>query len=542
MNFFKMLFVYLCRDFLFTKASKYFFEDMLNIIIDSGYGHVTTKVNFTGIESDLAHLNSYAIKVSQYKAKFPNNTYILALNGIVKEVSNECQQELFELYQLVGKDKRPRRFLATLAAVFGIGAVAGAGLFGALSHQDVSDLEKNVENLKFRQDNLVSHQSIQDQAIKENKVAILKIDEQFSALSAFLSENSVLAETDTLTILILFLSSRIKQGLRTLKNAIHSAMDNKVNPDFFGSKFLKKAIRNVQKLLPQNFKLVSDHYIDIYHFETSLVLHKNGFIIVIHVPIYNPSHEFHAKLFKSFPMQINNDSFIEIQPAKPILGLNKNKNEFIEIAVETLQKCNVYNNKHVCPMIKSFRNDFKKSCVYNLYRNNQKLASMLCPKIVSFPRELILEIAPFTFYFILPESNSITEICQNNSKIIPVKNGDTVKISKNCYLKSEAETFIPTKSISVNNEIIFYEFQTFQFSLDMVVKNNSEPIHFDKFSNFQDVSITQGHDNFVSHEKFNIAFILSVLVILLILCIFGICICKKIPASYAPQQHEQQDP
>ena len=108
-----------------------------------------------------------------------------------------------------------------------------------------------------------------------------------------------------------------------------------------------------------------------------------------------------------------------------------------------------------------------------------------------------------TFYFILPESNSITEICQNNSKIIPVKNGDTVKISKNCYLKSEAETFIPTKSISVNNEIIFYEFQTFQFSLDMVVKNNSEPIHFDKFSNFQDVSITQGHDNFVSHDICN---------------------------------------
>ena len=102
MNFFKMLFVYLCRDFLFTEASKYFFEDMLNVIIDSGYGHVTTKVNFTGIENDLAHLNSYSVKVSQYKAKFPNNTYILALNDIVKEVSNECQQELQGRYRKTG--------------------------------------------------------------------------------------------------------------------------------------------------------------------------------------------------------------------------------------------------------------------------------------------------------------------------------------------------------------------------------------------------------------------------------------------------------
>ena len=155
---------------------------------------------------------------------------------------------------------------------------------------------------------------------------------------------------------------------------------------------------------------------------------------------------------------------------------------------------------------------------------------------------MILEIAPLTFYFILPESNSVTEICQNNSKIIPVKNGDTVKISKNCYLKSKAETFIPTKSISVNNEIIFYEFQTFHFSPNITIQNNSQPIHFEKFSNFQDVAITQGHDHFVSHAKFNIAFILSVILILVILCVFGICICKKIPASYAPPEPEEEDP
>merc|ERR1712150_101838 len=144
--------------------------------------------------------------------------------------------------------------------------MGGAGIFGALSHQDVSVLEENISDLKFRQDNLVSHQQIQDQAIRENSAAILQIEEQFDDLSALLSENSVLTESDTLTILILFLSSRIKHGLRTLKHTIHFAMDNRVNPDFFGTKFLQKAIQGVKNILPPNYFLVSDHYVDVYHF------------------------------------------------------------------------------------------------------------------------------------------------------------------------------------------------------------------------------------------------------------------------------------
>ena len=541
MNVVKWLLVYLTRDIIITEANKYFFEDMMKIIPDTGYGHVATSVNFTGIENDLGHLNTYAMKVSKYQMRFPNNTFVLALNQVVKEASNECQQELFELYQLVGKDKRPRRFLATLAAIFGIGAIAGAGIFGTLTHQDVSDLEKNVSDLRFRQDNLVSHQYIQDQAIKENKAAILQIDEQFHDLASLLSENSVLTETDTLTILILFLSSRIKQSLKTLKHAIHFAMDNKVHPDFFSTKFLNKAILDVKNLLPPNYSLVSDHFIDAYHFETSLVLDQMGFILVIHIPIYNPDHEFHSRIFKSFPMQFNNNSFVEIQPTFPILGLNKQKNMFIELDLEMLRECDVYNNKYVCPKIRSLRSDFKKSCVYNLYINNQILASTLCPKVISFPRELILEIAPHNFYFILPESNSITQICQNNSKIIPVKNGDTIQIEKNCYLKTKAETFIPTKSVSVNEEITFYEFQPFHFTTTLETKNNSAPVHFDQFSNFQDVTSNHAHKTFVSHSKFDTFIGVSICVIVMLFTVFGICVCKKIPASYQPQEENIQE-
>ena len=541
MNLVKMLLVYLTRDLVITQASKYFFEDMLKIVADTGYGHVTTSVHFTAIESDLHHLNQYAAKVSKYNMRFPNNTFVHALNQVVKEASNECQHELFELKQLTGSGKRPKRFLATLAAIFGLGAIASVGIFGALTHNDVSELEANVDDLKFRQDNLVNHQPIQDQAIRENQNAILQIDEQFMGLAALLSENSVLTESDTLTILILFLSSRIKQGLRTLKHTIHSAMDNKVNPDFISTKFLKQTIIDVKKLLPENYSLVSDQFIDAYHFETSLVLDQNGFFLVIHIPIYNPNHEFEARTFKSFPMLINNESFVEVQRAFPILGINRMKTMFVELNFEMLRKCKVYNNKYVCPEIRSLRNDFKKSCVYNLYNNNQALAATLCPKIVSFPRELILEIAPLEFYFILPEGNSVTQICPNSSKIIPVKNGDTVKLTKNCYLKTDSETFIPTKSISVNKEITFYEFQHFHFSADIQVKNNSVPIHFDQFSDFQDVSVNQAHDTFVSHVRLRNIMIVSGFVFAIIIILF--CICKKMPASYSPpHQDKPQDP
>ena len=90
MNVVKWLLVYLTRDIIITEANKYFFEDMMKIIPDTGYGHVATSVNFTGIENDLGHLNTYAMKVSKYQMRFPNNTFVLALK----------KKEQFYIYKL----------------------------------------------------------------------------------------------------------------------------------------------------------------------------------------------------------------------------------------------------------------------------------------------------------------------------------------------------------------------------------------------------------------------------------------------------------
>lgn len=518
---------------LAVSAEKYFFRELPPIVVDTGYAHVTASVNFTHIELEIRSLKAFSDFLDRKTElpKYKNNTYIVALRQVVHESTQQVNFEWHELKSLVGHQPKVQRFLATLGAL-AIGAFAGSGLFGMLQTQDVSALHQNVDHLLKRQDHIVTHIHHQDQHIHQHDLAIIDLAKQFRRMSSWMNTNQILTEMDAVSLYVTALSTRLLDQIQALKQTIILAKYNRINPEFFSTKFLEKSISNISRKLPNNYDLVSKHFIDWYSYETSMVLQTNGFFIVIHVPFFNPSHLFRAQHFQSLPMHAqNNNSFLVIQPESPILGLNKQKKFFIELTESQLQNCHLISSKYICPQIKILRKDFEKSCIFQLLQNQQAKAAKLCPSILAPQRELVIEISKSTFLFILPSDKMILQICPNRSEQIPVYHQRTVSIPAHCYIETSSSLIFPTKSVFTSSEITFYKFDPLHFNPNDGPKFNlkNATVNIKKYDSYVDILPQTVSSNYVH------GLLIALILIAVILIMFMFCVYYKVPAAFAPQ-------
>lgn len=514
-------------------AEEYFFTDLPQIVVDSGYAHVTASVNFTNTEREIKILKYYGQMVKKFSSEQGNDTFLLALHEIVQEAENRVEHEWKELKNLVGDEKKVTRFIATLGTLV-IGAIgAGLGLFGMLKSQDLSQLHQSVDQLEQRQDHIVSHIFHQDQHIHQNGLAIIDLKSQLHNLATFMGQNQILTEMDTISLYVTTLTNRLLGQISILKKTIILAKYNRANPDFFSTDFIQNSILKIIQKLPDQYQLISTHYIDWYNFEASMILEPNGFFLALHAPFYNPLHLLSAFHFRSLPIHVqNNSSFLMIKPDSTILGLDKNNKYFIELNEVELQKCNLISSKFVCPQIKVLRKDFEKSCTYQLFRNDQAKAGPLCPKILGPRREMVVEITENTFQFIFPTDKMITEICPNRSQPIPIYHNKKVSVDPHCHLETSSNLIFPTKSFSVATKITTYKIEKIHFESERIPTNNNSTINIDQFESYHDVS----KNYHVSHFKFNLTITLSLIIIAVLLTIMCVCFYKRVPASYPPQQ------
>ena len=70
---------------------------------------------------------------------------------------------------------------------------------------------------------------------------------------------------------------------------------------------------------------------------------------------------------------------------------------YLEIEPEKFNECLKYNKKTICPKIKTVRKDFDKSCLYQLYQNQQDDVTDLCEVQTIKRREQAVEINPGEF-------------------------------------------------------------------------------------------------------------------------------------------------
>ena len=518
-----------------STAEEYFFTDFPQIIVDTGYAHASASVNFSYTETEIITLKYYGQVVEKLKneSNENNGSFIVALHEIVQESIKQVDFEWNELQQLVGNENKVTRFIATLGAL-AIGAfTVGMGLFGMLNSQDVSQIHQSVDQLELRQDHIVSHIHLQDQHLHQHDLAIIDLKDQLHVLAALMGKNNILTEMDAISLYVTTLTNRLLEQIRILKKTIIMAKYNRANPDFFSTNFLENSIKEISKLLPKFYELVSTHYIDWYNFETTMILQSDGFFLALHAPIFNPSHKFNAYYFRSLPMLMkNNNSFLMIKPEAPILGITKNKKLYIELSNLDLQNCNLISQKYICPKIKVLRKDFEKSCTFQLFQNNQAKAAPICPKIFGPRREMIVEISKNTFQFIFPNDKMVTEICPNRSQTIPIYHKKKVNISQHCHLETTSNSIFPTKSISVASKITFYKFEVIHFEHEEIPTTSNSTIDLDQFKSYHDVS----KNVHVSHFKFNVALTIFSIIIAVLFIITCVCMFKRVPATYRPQE------
>ena len=521
---------------MLTAAEEYFFSEIPPTVVNTGYAHVTISVNFSNTEKDIEALKYYRLIVKNLATESSmnkNDSFIEALNKVVEESVQIVSFEWSELKNLVGNEDKVTRFIATLGALAIGAAISGLGLFGLLQSQDVSELHQSVGHLEDRQDHIVTHIHHQDQRLKQHDLAIIDLNDQFRKLGSIMGGNVILTEMEAISLYVTTLKDRLLEQIRTLKNTIILAKYNKPNPDFISTKFLNNAMHKISSKLPNPYELISKNFIDWYHFETSMVLQSNGFFLALHAPYFNPSLVFKTYHFRSLPLHIQeNSTFLYIKPETPIIGISNNKKYFIELSETELEKCKLISSKFICPHLNFLKKDFGKSCTYQLFLNEQKNAGKLCPTILSPRREIVFEISKNTFKFIFPTDKMVTQKCPNSSQTIPVYHKKTLTIPQHCHLETSSNLIFPTDSITVTSEITFYKIEMIHFETTNLPIGNNATIDLKQFESYQDVS----KNYHVSHSKFNITLILSIIIIAVLFVITCVCMFKRVPASFPPQE------
>ncbi|XP_052076736.1 uncharacterized protein LOC127714723 isoform X1 [Mytilus californianus] len=293
-------------------------------------------------------------------------------------------------------------------------------LFNTATMDDVNLLARHINALTTRTLKLTNTMAQHDQ---HESSYMASVDKRISNLVTQISDNhneinmmqkSVLDHVRDAENLFLHLqakiiesfslSSKINQQLEQLKLGIFDLVQGKLSPLLIKPSTITSTINRIQQVLNTKYpgfyisQTSQNFYYDTKYFVFSK--HKSDIFVMLNIPLAYKMSKLDLYKVTSLPFPHNSTTHAtQLLNTPQYVAITKDKQYYIKLSDQELEKCTKYDDNFHCQFTKSFSTS-KSSCLMSIYNNQKEKVNQFCdfrflhdvikPKIVALTQSSVV--------------------------------------------------------------------------------------------------------------------------------------------------------
>ena len=311
---------------------------------------------------------------------------------------------------------RDKRQLLALGAALGFGMGGFSTIFGIFNYYQYSQLAGAVNDVNARQSKLIHLVEQQTEAIRANQIALDTLKKASKLALSISAENSMSLNFATVAIYSRHIVSGVMENTNLYVDIINAAMRGQVTQQMLSYDEAANGLQQVKELAKlQGLETIIDDPKMILQMTSGVVATEDGVTVLISIPLSRPEALLDVYRFRAFPLAINQDTHLLIDPERPILAINQDVH--MEMSENDLQNCRIMNSIYVCTDKNILVKNSQASCLSSLYNNQHKVAADLCDMYVRPMHDVVLPMDDDSYlvYSLKPTSYDLR--CSNGTRI-----------------------------------------------------------------------------------------------------------------------------
>ena len=311
---------------------------------------------------------------------------------------------------------RDKRQLLALGAALGFGMGGFSTIFGLFNYHQYSQLAGAVNDVNARQSKLIHLVEQQSEAIRANQIALKTLKKASKLALSISAENSMSLNFATVAIYSRHIVSGVMANTNLYVDIINAAMRGQVTQQMLSFEEAANGLRQVKELAQrQGLETVIDDPKMILQMTSGVVATEDGVTVIISIPLSRPEALLDVYRFRAFPLAINQDTNLLIDPDRSILAINQNVH--MEMTENDLQNCRVMNSIYVCTDKNVLVKNSQASCLSALYNNQHQVAADLCEMYVRPMQDVVLPMDDDSYLVYSMKPTSYDLQCSNGTRI-----------------------------------------------------------------------------------------------------------------------------
>ena len=458
----------------------YVFEDIGTVLVANDYAHLAVRVNFTLVEPFIIEALNLFKHISSVDTPHAD-----IIGQIVEEEVTDIRDEFLDLYYWVGASptkrfdafsnrafwaaysdrgtsvdttKREKRQVLVGLAAFVSGAILRevGSVFGLFGSDDVDGLRDSLVETNNRQDHIIQAVNSAAAGIEANQQSLARVAKSVKWVLEELKKEQAEIDLVTLTACVRHVTSVARRELDKFKATFAAAAHNKLHHSMVTREELLEGLEEVKKVASvRGLTPVVDRAHQLLQLEASISLDKDGYTILVHVPLTRLNGALKLKEFKGYPLALTKKTQLMIEPKNRFLALGSDGSH-VELSQESLDDCLPLGPKLLsCPKANLLRTEANPSCLKALHSGQQGIAQSICPLYARPAEPHVMAVGTNEFVAYRPEPATMAIRCVNGTRLEgqPLGTVQNITVDPNCVAYLPEYRISPISRMYINTTL-----------------------------------------------------------------------------------------
>jgi hypothetical protein len=442
------------------------------VILSSDSWRIAVELETNAYQEVITTIRSDFLQLGQ---AVKDGTSITELRQIEKLLIH-LENKLHDFYQIL-----PR--LDNRRGLLNVGGTVLKTLFGTATIADVSLLHDTLDELKFRNSEIVHSVADQLTYVKKLTASTQVNTDAIANLSLVIKDNLIQSHaryqqvaTDLLWLNLtihgqseLFIAIRqlefallhLTQQLDELFNAVQCAMLGNLPISFINPTVLLNILKNVSLQIPEGFELVAgirpENVYKYYELiKISVAATPHSVKLILNVPLKSVSNYFTLYRIITLPERVHSDKFVQYVVTYPYLGLRSNQHDYILLTEAQFNHCSG-NSIVICPANVAVYSAQSLTCEFSLFSQATTEYPLCQRKLLLGHRTPILYQHGSLWIYYFPEQRLVTLHCPDfktqRMHTIPLFGAGIIHNISSCYISTAEVQTLPQLRGSSQTEL-----------------------------------------------------------------------------------------
>ena len=200
----------------------------------------------------------------------------------------------------------------------------------------------------------------------------------------------------------------IREKVTLAENAIRAAALGRLDITTLDANGVTEAIYKMKNFARENnLEVVTSNMNDLLHVPTSITQTRDGFSLIAHIPMIDPSSTLIVYQHIRLPLPAGEGFFYQLETSQDVLAIHEDDSVYKEMSmVELIADCVKLGNFYACPRGNAVRKPPRETgktrddpglCLYGIFTGNSETANSACRKRIINPGPTAVQVTPRQF-------------------------------------------------------------------------------------------------------------------------------------------------